>query len=126
MSNRYADKRNEVMFFAGLTEAEAERSRAEHGENKLREIKRKSFWRRFIGNMGDPVIKILLCALAVNVIFMFRDADWIETAGIAVSVFLATFISTLSEHGSEAAFARLDKESRQRTCRVRRRRDRAG
>ena len=75
--------------------------------------------------MGDPVIKILLCALAVNVIFMFRDADWIETAGIAVSVFLATFISTLSEHGSEAAFARLDKESLQRTCRVRRR-DSAG
>lgn len=79
-----------------------------------------AFCGQFLANLGDPVIRILLCALAVNVLFLFRDADWFETGGIAVSVFLATFISTLSEYGSEAAFARLSAESSTRKCRVRR------
>ncbi len=103
-----------------LCDREAEASLKKHGENRLRAAKKKSFWGRFFGNMKDPVIKILLIALAVNVIFVFRDGDWIETAGIAVSVFLATFISTLSEHGSEAAFSRLSEESAGDVCRVRR------
>ena len=103
-----------------LTDAEAESLLKEHGENRLRAAKKKSFGAKFFGNMKDPVIKILLVALAVNVIFMFRDADWVETAGIAISIFLATFISTLSEHGSERAFSRLSDESANDVCRVRR------
>lgn len=90
----------------GLTAAQVEAARREYGENRLTQRKRRSFLRQFLANLGDPVIRILLCALAVNVLFLFRDADWFETGGIAVSVFLATFISTLSEYGSEAAFAR--------------------
>ena len=104
----------------GLNEEEVTRSRREHGANILTPQKRRSFARRFLSNLGDPVIKILLCALAVHLIFMFRHADWFETAGIAVSVFLATFISTLSEYGSEAAFSRLNEESEHICYRVRR------
>ena len=103
-----------------LTPDEVERSRALHGENLLPRAKRKSFWRKFLSNMGDPVIKILLVALAVNVIFTFKDSNPIESIGIAVSIFLATFISTLSEQGSERAFEKLDAESRNEKCRVRR------
>ena len=105
---------------AGLTDEQAALSRREHGANVLTPQKRRSFARRFVANLGDPVIKILLCALALNLIFMFRRADWFETAGIAISVFLATFISTVSEYGSEAAFAKLSEESERVTCRVRR------
>ena len=104
----------------GLTGAEVAASRREHGANILSPQKKRSFARRFLSNLGDPVIKILLCALAVNLIFMFRRADWFETAGIAVSVFLATFISTVSEYGSEAAFSRLSEESGRVLCRARR------
>ena len=103
-----------------LTPDEVERSRALHGENLLPRAKRKSFWRKFLSNMGDPVIKILLVALAVNIIFTFKDSNPIESIGIAVSIFLATFISTLSEQGSEKAFEKLDAESRNEKCRVRR------
>ena len=105
---------------SGLTESQAEASRVSHGENVMKKAKKKSFIGRFFGNMKDPVIKILLCALAVNIIFMFRDGDVTETVGIAFSVFLATFISTLSEHVSEAAFDRLSRESADKTARVRR------
>ncbi len=104
----------------GLSTEEAARSRREHGANILTPQKRRSFARRFLSNLGDPVIKILLCALAINIIFMFRRADWFETAGIAISVFLATLISTLSEYGSEAAFRRLDEACDRVYCRVRR------
>ena len=104
----------------GLDEDEAKRSAERHGKNTLTRRKGKSFWRRFFENLNDPVIRILLGALLINLILVFRDADWIETAGIAVAVFLAAMISTLSEHSSERAFQRLSEESVKTVCRVRR------
>lgn len=104
----------------GLNFDEVIESRKKYGENKLTRRKKKSLIRQFAMNLGDPVIRILLCALAVNILFLFKKADWFETAGIAVAVFLATFISTLSEYGSEAAFEKLYEESSKSKCRVRR------
>ncbi len=94
----------------GLTSEQAEQSRKKHGANTLAEAKSKSFIRTFLENLGDPVIRILLGALIVNLFFVFRGGDIIETVGIAISVFLATLISTLSERGSEAAFRKLEEE----------------
>lgn len=104
----------------GLTAAQVRESREKHGENRLTEKRRRGFLRQFWSNLGDPVIRILLCALGVNLLLLTRGGDWIETVGIAVSVFLATFISTLSEYGSEAAFARLSAAGGSGRCRVRR------
>lgn len=95
-------------------------SRAAHGQNVLSRKKKKGFIRQFVGNLGDPIIKVLLCALGIHILLMFRQADWLETVGIAISVFLATLISTLSEYGSEAAFARLSESCGAGDCRVRR------
>ena len=94
----------------GLSCKEAEESRIKYGDNTFDKQKSKSFLRCFFSNLGDPIIKILLGALAVNLFLVFRGGDIIETVGIAVSIFLATFISTLSERGSEAAFRKLDEE----------------
>ncbi len=115
--NRYSlSQKNE----RGLTEGEVAVSRAEHGANTLSVRPSKGFIAHFISNLGDPVIKILLCALAVNLIFVFQGGDIVETVGIAVSVFLATFISTLSERGGESAFKRLSEECSKADFRVRR------
>ena len=103
-----------------LTPAEVEASRRRGGSNRLTQKPRRGFWRRFLANLGDPVIRILLCALGLNLLFAFRGADWFETGGIALAVFLATLISTLSEHGSEAAYARLSEVCARTVCRVRR------
>ena len=104
----------------GLSREEVTASRTAHGANVMSVAKRQGFWRHFFGNLGDPVIRILLCALGVNLIFVFQGGDWIETVGIAVSVFLATLISTVSERGSEAAFRRLSEECEGGNVRVRR------
>lgn len=104
----------------GLTPEQVEGSRKKHGENVLPEGKRKSFLSRFFENLGDPVIKILLGALAVNGILLFRGGDVAETVGIGISVLIATMISTLSEYGSDKAFSRLKETGDRGRCRVRR------
>ena len=104
----------------GLSDEEVLSSREKHGKNTLSTRRRKSFLSHFFSNLKDPVIKILLCALAVDLIFVFRGGNIAETLGIAISVFLATLISTLSERGGEQAFARLSERCSASSVRARR------
>ncbi len=104
----------------GLSEEAAELSRRKYGTNSLRTRKSRGFISRFLKNLGDPVIKVLLGALAANIIFTIGHTDWIETLGIALSVITATTVSTISEYGGEAAFKRLAAEAGHGCCRVRR------
>ena len=79
-----------------LTAAEAEASRAAFGRNVLTVKRKKSFFRRFLSNLSDPVIRILLGALGLNLLFSLtgEGVDWCETGGIALAVLLASLIST--------------------------------
>ena len=61
----------------GLTDFEAEQSQKQYGANILSERKSKSFLRCFFENLGDPIIRILLAALAVNLFLVFRGGDLI-------------------------------------------------
>ena len=105
---------------AGLTPEQVLASRRRYGANVLTRRKRKGFFRQFLANFGDPIIKILLAALAVNLIFLFRTSDWTESVGIAAAVLIATLVSTLSQYGSESAFLELQKASANALCRVKR------
>lgn len=89
------------------------------GQNKITVEKRHSFAASFISNLSDPIIRILIGALAVNIIFMFRDINWPETIGIALAVFTATFVSTVSEWANEKAFDKLNTSSRSTFCVIR-------
>ncbi|MCL2487700.1 MAG: cation-transporting P-type ATPase, partial [Oscillospiraceae bacterium] len=102
----------------GLTTAQAAAARERYGSNELAGRERGGFWRQFLAGFGDPIIKILLTALAVNLLFLFTGADWIEPAGIAAAILLATFVSTLSEYGSENAFRQLQEQAARSRCRV--------
>ena len=99
------------MQLNGLKDVEVEIQRKKYGSNSLTEIKKKGFIRLLIESLGDPIIKILLIALAIKVVFLFRDFDWFETLGILIAIFLASFISSISEYGSEEAFKRLQEEN---------------
>ena len=92
---------------AGLTEAEAERSRTLYGTNAVRPGKRPGFFRRFLASLNDPIIRILLFALAVNTVFSFSGTGWAESVGIAVTVLVSSLVSTLSEQSSGASFEKL-------------------
>ena len=104
----------------GLSESDVHRSKAQFGDNALTRNKRRSFLGEFIGNFGDPIIKILLIALVVNIVIQLRHFNWYETIGIATAILVSTFVSTLSEYGSESAFERLQEEALKTKCRVKR------
>jgi Ca2+-transporting ATPase len=108
------------MASEGLTAAQVEQSRREFGSNQLTMKKRRGFFRQFLDSFGDPIIKVLLAALAINIIFLFRNFDWYDSVGIAIAIFLATFVSTISEYGSESAFVKLQEDAARIKCRVRR------
>ena len=42
---------------------------------------------QFVETLGDPIIKILLTALIIKTIFLFKDFDWFETLGILIAIF---------------------------------------
>ena len=103
----------------GLTNQQVQESKAKHGDNRLTELQTESFWSKFLDNLGDPIIKILCVALAINVTFAFLgQTEWYEPVGIAMAVLLATSISTYSEHRNENAFQKLQGEASQIVCKV--------
>ena len=101
-----------------LTAQQAEQSRRLHGDNTLPKAEKPTFWRQFLAGFGDPIIKILLAALGLNLVVLLRNFDWFEAVGIAAAILLATLVSTLSERGSEAAFEALQAENANIFCRV--------
>lgn len=104
----------------GLSDKEVIKSKEKYGTNEIKKGKTNSFLSLLIESLGDPIIKILLIALAIKVVFLFRDFDWFETLGILIAIFLASFISTISEYGSEKAFEKLKEESLKLKCKVKR------
>lgn len=98
--------------FIGLTTEEVEKSRQEHGTNGLTEKETETFLDKLKGNFDDPIIKILLVALVLNLIFAFLGyAEWFEALGIAIAVLLATLIGTWSEYSNESAFQKLQEDA---------------
>lgn len=103
----------------GLTSEEAVQSLKKFGNNALSKPPQQTFFDKLLDNFGDPIIRILIVALLINVVFVYMGyADWIETAGIFVAIILATFVSTWSEYSNENAFQKLQEEASRITCKV--------
>ena len=108
------------MELYGLNDEEVKLSRKKYGSNSVNNTKSNTFISLLIESLGDPIIKILLIALCVKVVFLFRDFDWFETLGILIAIFLASFISSISEYGSEKAFKRLQEKNNNIDVKVKR------
>lgn len=104
----------------GLTDDEVLESRKKYGTNNITESKKNTFIHLLLESLGDPIIKILLIALAIKVIVLFRNFDWYETIGILIAIFMASFISSISEFGSEKAFNKLQEESLKMNVKIKR------
>ena len=104
----------------GLSDAEVIESRKKYGSNSINVKNENKFFRLLLEALGDPIIKIMLIALAIRVVFLFSSFDWYETLGMLISILLSSLISTLSEYGSGKAFKRLQKEYESISVRVKR------
>lgn len=103
---------------AGLTRDQVIASRERHGSNDLKQVKQKGMFAQFLENLSDPIIKILLVALGINLLFTLNGSKWYDSVGIALAILLSTLVATLSMHRSETAFQKLQEEASKVSCRV--------
>ena len=106
--------------YNGLSDKEVIESRKKYGSNKLINKKKNTFLKLVFESLNDPIIKILLMALGIKILFLFKESNIYETLGIAVAIFLASFISAISEYGSEKAFDKLSEENNNIKIKVKR------
>ena len=111
----------------GLTDKQAEESRQKYGDNSMTEQASESFLDKLKGNLGDPMIKILIVALLINVVLAILGGvgiikegapEWYEPLGIFIAIALATLVSTFSEYRNENAFQKLQEEASRIMCKV--------
>lgn len=104
----------------GLNDKEVLESRKKYGSNELSKTKNETIIQLFFESLSDPIIKILLIALAIKIIFLINDFNIYETIGILIAILVSSFISTISEYGSQKAFIRMQQEASLIKCRVKR------
>ena len=102
----------------GLTNDQVHRSRKVYGSNSLSKKKREGFFTKLLQNFGDPMIRILLIALCINILFTLRGSGMMESIGIGIAILLATMVSTLSEYGNEKTFEKLQEDAARIRCHV--------
>ncbi len=96
----------------GLNQAQVEESRTKHGVNILTPPPKPSLWVKFFENFKDPMIRILLVALALSMgiaIYEFVTTDhgaqvFFEPTGIFVAIMLATGIGFALEVNANKKF----------------------
>lgn len=104
--------------YVGLTDSEVRTARQTYGDNTVKKKKKKTFWRMVWENLSDPIIRILLGALALNLVFTYQNINWAESAGILAAVLIATAVSVVSERSGERAFEKMDDIARRQKVSV--------
>ena len=106
------------MKYNGLTSSQVEESRRKNGTNILTQIPPIPLWKKFFLGLKDPMIMILIVALAVQVVLMcLGQAEWFEPAGILLAILIANGVSSISECSQErkASALKSEEEMKERT-----------
>ena len=100
---------------AGLTTAEAEKRLEANGKNKLAEAKKVSMLSRFVAQLKDPMIIILLVAAVISAVTEMIEAGGFVTPTdsiiILVVVLINAILGVLQESKAEKAVEALQKMS---------------
>ena len=92
----------------GLTSAEAERRLGQYGKNKLEEGKKPSLLSRFLGELADPMIIILIVAAAISgVTAYYQGESFADVIIILAVVIINAVLGVVQESKAEAAIAAL-------------------
>ncbi len=90
------------MTLKGLTPSEIEESRKKYGSNTLTQIPPDPLWKKILEGFKDPMLIILLVALAVQVVlFALGQAEWYEPVGILIAILIANGVASVSENKQE-------------------------
>ena len=103
--------------YTGLTDAQVLESRRLHGENILTPPPKEPLWKAFLEKFTDPIIIILLVALALSIGVACYEyfsghaalSVFLEPAGILVAILLATVVGFCFELSANKKFEVLNK-----------------
>ncbi len=101
----------------GLSDSEAQRRLEENGKNKLAEGKKKSIVRRFLEQLADPMIIILIVAavisgaLSVYHVTQGEEGEFVDVIIIIAVVLINAILGVLQESKAEKAIEALQKMS---------------
>ena len=99
------------MQLKGLTAQQVEESRKKHGSNVLTQIPPDPLWKKILEGFKDPMIMILLVALAIQVVlWIMGKAEWYEPVCVLVAILLANGVASVSEHSQEGKASALKAE----------------
>ena len=97
---------------AGLSSAEAEKRLQENGKNKLAAAKGKSIIRRFLEQLADPMIIILLVAAAISgVLAVIENESFADVIIILAVVIVNAVLGVYQESKAEKAIEALQEMS---------------
>lgn len=104
---------------AGLSSEKAAERMAQYGPNKLKEAEKPGFWKRFLTQLKDPMLLILLAAAGVSALTgaIAGESEWAETIIILAVVLLNAILGVLQESKAEAAIEALQTMTAA-TCKV--------
>ena len=106
------------MKLTGLTRQQVEESRQKHGKNVLTQIPPDPLWKKILEGFKDPMIMILLVALAIQVVlWLMGKAEWYEPVCVLIAILLANGVASVSEHSQEgkASLLKAEEESKELT-----------
>lgn len=105
--------------YDGLSSAQAQERLAQYGPNKLKEAEKPSLIQRFIAQLKDPMLIILMIAAAVSAVtgMVAGESEWAEVIIILAVVLLNAILGVIQESKAEAAIEALQTMTAA-TCKV--------
>ena len=103
----------------GLSTQQAQERLAKYGPNKLKEAEKLSLFQRFVEQLKDPMLIILLAAAAVSALtgMLSGHSEWAEVIIILAVVLLNAILGVIQESKAEAAIEALQNMTAA-TCKV--------
>ena len=103
----------------GLTSAQAQERLAKYGPNKLKEAEKPTLLQRFIEQLKDPMLIILMIAAGVSALtgMLSGENEWAEVIIIIAVVLLNAILGVFQESKAEAAIEALQTMTAA-TCKV--------
>ena len=103
----------------GLSSQEAAKRLEQYGPNKLKEAEKPSLLQRFLSQLKDPMLIILMIAAAVSALtgMLSGESEWAEVIIIIAVVLLNAILGVVQESKAEAAIEALQTMTAA-TCKV--------
>jgi len=124
MKKTYTQTHEEVLSDLGVTAEglstpQAEERLAKYGPNKLKEAEKPSLFQRFLAQLKDPMLIILLVAAGVSALtgMLSNENEWAEVIIILAVVLLNAILGVIQESKAEAAIEALQTMTAA-TCKV--------